>query len=107
MHLLFILIGSAWSACVAVNGIRQAGEQCDDNNTWSADGCTNCVVDAKWDCWGGVLGQPHKDTCNEICGDGFNMGYYECDDGNTVAGDGCGPNCAVEWGYACAGGNST
>ena len=26
---------------------------------------------------------PDKDSCDEVCGDGFNMGVYPCDDGNT------------------------
>lgn len=35
------------------------------------------------------------------------MGFYECDDGNSVANDGCGPDCKVEYGYACENGTDT
>ena len=27
--------------------------------------------------------------CVEICGDGYNYGFYQCDDGNLINGDGC------------------
>lgn len=65
------------------------------------------MITAGWECWGGRTGVSLKDTCNEVCGDGFNMGYYECDDGNTNANDGCGPDCKVEYGYACENGTNT
>ena len=42
------------------------------------------------------------DKCQEICGDGRNLGMVQCDDGNTVNGDGCNSNCEVEQGYFCS-----
>jgi len=42
-----------------------------------------------------------NDKCDEICGDGKNMGKYECDDGNLINGDGCNEFCMIEEGYKC------
>ncbi len=56
-----------WSACVAIgscgDGIKDAGEACDDGNTNNNDSCTN--------------------SCKQnSCGDGFiNTGVEECDNG--------------------------
>jgi cysteine-rich repeat protein len=60
------------------NGVVEPGEQCDDGNTVSGDGCSA--------------------TCqNEVvCGDGVVEGDEECDDGNTVSGDGCSATCKRE-----------
>jgi len=56
------------------NGIAEAGEQCDDGNTVSGDGCSA--------------------TCTlEFCGDGTVNGSEVCDDGNNVSGDGCSSDC--------------
>ncbi|MEE9297265.1 MAG: DUF4215 domain-containing protein [Phycisphaerae bacterium] len=69
---------------VCGNGIVETGEQCDDGNTASGDGCDgNCQ--------------------NEFCGDGMvnNAPNEQCDDGNTASGDGCNENCQLEKG-ACA-----
>lgn len=55
------------------------GEQCDDGNTTSGDGCS--------------------DTCqDEFCGDGVTQpGIGEqCDDGNLDDGDGCSSTCQIE-----------
>lgn len=57
------------------------GEQCDDGNQLSCDGCSaGALVEAGAACGDGVPSA----TCSE-----------ECDDGNTVAGDGCG-ECRTE-----------
>ncbi len=57
-----------------------AGEQCDDGNTVSGDGCTgDCLIEA-------------------VCGDGtahFVAGE-QCDDSNDVSGDGCSSTCQLE-----------
>lgn len=37
-----------------------------------------------------------KEMCNEVCGDGFNLGVIQCDDGNTNGGDGCSADCGIE-----------
>ncbi len=52
------------------------GEQCDDGNTDTSDGCVSCV--------------------QAFCGDGHLFSpYEECDDGNQVARDGCESNCQL------------
>lgn len=56
--------------------ILQAGEQCDDGNAESGDGCdATCVPSA--------------------CGNGVRAGLEACDDGNSVDGDGCDAGCIV------------
>ncbi len=61
------------------NGIVELGEECDDLNTNSEDGCSSsCLL--------------------ETCGDGIlqtGIGE-ECDDGNTIADDGCSMICQSE-----------
>ncbi|HEY2774700.1 MAG TPA: DUF4215 domain-containing protein [Candidatus Binatia bacterium] len=72
------------------NFVVEPGEQCDDGNTVSGDGCNS--------------------TCQtEFCGDhvvndctiprGRSIGFCpeQCDDGNTVSGDGCSANCKIEF----------
>ena len=44
---------------------------------------------------------PENKQCQEICGDGVNIGLKECDDGNRVNGDGCDKNCKIENNWAC------
>jgi cysteine-rich repeat protein len=59
------------------------GEECDDGNTVSGDGCSaDCMIEN-----GGGEG---------ICGDGNLDAGEECDDGNTVSGDGCSADCTTE-----------
>jgi cysteine-rich repeat protein len=64
------------------DGIAQpaAGEQCDDGNTVSGDGCTDlCQIET-------------------TCGDGsaYILAGEQCDDGNTANGDGCSDVCKIE-----------
>lgn len=61
------------------NGVLQEGEECDDNNVISGDGCSA-------DC-----------TQERICGNGRREPEEECDDGNKISGDGCSPSCKVEF----------
>lgn len=70
-------------AAACGNGVTEAGEQCDDGNTVSTDGCTS--------------------TCrNAVCGDAIvRSGVEGCDDGNTVSGDGCSAACTVEQQSGC------
>ncbi len=58
------------------NNIVEAGlgEQCDDNNTDSCDGCSSMCK-------------------NEVCGNGVTECLEVCDDGNTASGDGCQNDC--------------
>jgi cysteine-rich repeat protein len=57
--------------------VVEPGEQCDDGNLTSGDGCdANCTVTA--------------------CGNGIVTAGEQCDDGNTVGGDCCGATCLFE-----------
>ncbi|MDY0000975.1 MAG: DUF4215 domain-containing protein [Polyangia bacterium] len=68
------------------NGVTESGEECDDGNTVSGDGCSaTCTTEAA------------------VCGNGRREGAEECDDGNTAPGDGCSPTCTFEG--ACGDGN--
>jgi cysteine-rich repeat protein len=61
------------------NGKREAGEQCDDGNIFSGDGCSaGCRIE-------------YPD-----CGNGIKNIGEECDDGNVNYGDGCTPMCTLE-----------
>jgi cysteine-rich repeat protein len=60
------------------DGVVEGGEECDDSNTISGDGCSStCLIET-------------------TCGDGVKEGHEECDDGNTTADDGCSPTCRRE-----------
>jgi len=98
------------------NGAVEAGEQCDDGNTVSGDGCSatcqteapapRCgdgTVDAGEQCDDGntVSGDGCSATCqNEVappqCGNGTVDAGEQCDDGNTAGGDGCSATCQIE-----------
>jgi cysteine-rich repeat protein len=60
------------------DGATDAGEQCDDGNIQSGDGCSS--------------------ACQQegACGDGTLNAGEACDDGNSAAGDGCSALCQVE-----------
>jgi cysteine-rich repeat protein len=59
---------------VCGNGVRQAGEACDDGNQIDEDGCTNaCTL--------------------PTCGDGIAQAGEECDDGNASDDDRCTKKC--------------
>ncbi len=76
-----------------------AGEQCDDGNTTSGDGCSATCQDEKgWFC--PSAGEP---CIQELyCGDGIVTPPEQCDDGNGVPGDGCSGTCQIEPNYLCA-----
>lgn len=60
------------------DNILDPGEECDDGNQRSRDGCT-------WDCK------------RQICGNSIvELPYETCDDGNTDSGDGCSNRCVSE-----------
>ncbi|MFA6322725.1 MAG: fibronectin type III domain-containing protein [Candidatus Buchananbacteria bacterium] len=75
---------SSWSATQACslpvcgNGLVETGEECDDNNIISGDGCSG--------------------TCqNEVgCGNGVVETGEQCDDNNIVSGDCCASDCKIE-----------
>lgn len=91
----FVCAGSPL-ACVAScdNGVVDLGENCDDHNALSGDGCdTHCQVEDGWTCDGGTCGA-------KTCGDGIVAGDEACEDSNNETGDGC-HDCQVEDGWAC------
>jgi cysteine-rich repeat protein len=74
------------------NGVKSAGEQCDDGNLMPFDGCSPlCRLEPECTTAG----------CAAKCGDGLVMDET-CDDGNTLDGDGCSSACKVEAGWTCA-----
>jgi len=63
------------------NKIIESGEECDDGNTVSGDGCS---ADCK------------KELVFTVCGNGIKESGEECDDGNIDSGDGCSAKCTKE-----------
>jgi cysteine-rich repeat protein len=90
------------------NGELQPGEECDDGNAVSGDGCDrgcraevcgNGGVQSGEECDDGNLagGDGCDPVClREICGNGVLQGGEECDDGNLEPGDGCDTRCRRE-----------
>ncbi len=77
------------------NGVLETGEECDDGNADSGDGCSaDCFVETGWVCEAGS-------ACSAICGDGLVVGDEECDDGNLESGDGCSESCQMDEGWYC------
>lgn len=68
------------------DGVVQLGEECDDGNSLSCDGCS---------------ARCRRETG---CGDGVRCGAEACDDGNTENCDGCSATCSVEVGARCGDG---
>jgi cysteine-rich repeat protein len=81
------------------NGVVDFGEQCDDGNNRSGDGCSSlCQVECTEWCGCGT------NTCiiSTVCGDGNLSPDEACDDGNIMGGDGCSANCeTIEPGWSC------
>ncbi len=87
------------------NGALNAGEECDDGNTISGDGCdSNCkttrcgngVVTTGEQCDDGntLNGDGCDNNCTQTaCGNGVVSAGEECDDGNVTSDDGCDINC--------------
>lgn len=71
--------GAGGGTFVCGNGFREAGEQCDDGNNFSGDGCSS-----------GCLIEDHR------CGNGIKEIGEQCDDGNINYDDGCTPMCTLE-----------
>jgi large repetitive protein len=78
---LFSLVGcSGDTRAVCGDGVVDEGEQCDDGNTSSGDGCSSaCRAEV----------EPPK------CGNGVLDVGEACDDGNTRDGDGCESTCQL------------
>ncbi|MBK9031436.1 MAG: DUF4215 domain-containing protein [Myxococcales bacterium] len=111
------VVGYRAGATACGNNVVEAGEQCDDGNTVSGDGCSaTCQTEGPppVDCGDGVLDAGEQcddgntaggDGCSATCqteappagcGDGTLGGAEECDDGNLVGGDGCSSVCTLE-----------
>lgn len=81
------------------NGKIEPTELCDDGNHVDGDGCTGCLIDARFTC----AGEPSRcvRSTRGGCGNGvLNVGEA-CDDGNIVDGDGCSARCQIQRGYVC------
>ena len=80
------------------NGMIDPGEQCDDDNAASGDGCSaTCQAEPGWLC---IL--PGAACVRAMyCGDGVVIAPETCDDGNSVPGDGCSGTCQVEPNFMC------
>ena len=84
------------------NGALEPGEQCDDGNTISGDGCSSqCKLECDWLCGMPVPGCPSCGLSRPACGNGILTSNEECDDGNVASGDGCSASCQVEPGWRC------
>jgi fibro-slime domain-containing protein len=80
------------------NGIIDPGEQCDDFNAMSGDGCSaSCQLETGFVC--PRVGAP----CIHLvyCGDGVVEPPEQCDDGNSIPGDGCSGTCQTEPNFVC------
>jgi cysteine-rich repeat protein len=102
------------------DGILNPGEQCDDGNLVSGDGCSSsCQVEPQ--CGNGVLnpgeqcddgnltnGDGCSSTCTlemtPLCGNGVLNPGEQCDDGNLTNGDGCSSMCTLEAVAVCGNG---
>lgn len=103
---------------VCGDGCRDVGEECDDGNNVTGDGCScNCHLEFSYPtCGNGICewGEPilkgatacMSDCCDAVhcwaptpdpgppfCGDCIVQGPEECDDANTEEGDGCNNIC--------------
>jgi cysteine-rich repeat protein len=102
-----------YSIGLCPNGVVDPGEECDDDNLTSEDGCSAvCVAEF---CGDGVIQTGLGESCDdgnaisedgcsdvcipEFCGDGVvQAGLGEsCDDGNTISEDGCSDVCIAEF----------
>jgi len=77
-----IIVDDTLPTCIQLaacgNGVVEAPEVCDDDNTASCDGCKN-------DCT----------RADDVCGDGIAECGEQCDDGNDVDDDGCKNDCTL------------
>ncbi|MBN2723817.1 MAG: DUF4215 domain-containing protein [Deltaproteobacteria bacterium] len=106
------------NASLCGNNTIDPGEECDDGNTLSHDGCDssckvesicgNDTVDPGEECDDGNLDS--GDGCSSICqiengcGNGVLEVGEQCDDDNLTDGDGCSSQCIVEGVITCGNG---
>ncbi|CAI2386702.1 unnamed protein product [Moneuplotes crassus] len=82
------------------NGIVDTGEQCDDSNHPSRNGCdSSCNEEYKYECF--ESSRYGQTFCYDRCGNGRSEAAQdeECDDDNRSSGDGCNSSCKLEVGY--------
>lgn len=81
---------------VCGNELLETGEECDDGNTASDDGCSSdCALEAGYAC-------PEVGALCEECGNGnLDTRVEECDDGGIAPDDGCSETCTLEEGWSC------
>jgi len=72
-------IQTSVTVTVCGNNVVETGEQCDDGNIVSGDGCSSSCQ-----------------TEGAVCGNGTVESGEQCDDGNTNSGDGCSATCQTE-----------
>jgi len=108
------------------NDAIETGEECDDGNPVSCDGCSaDCQDEIGYVCGDGTVNAACGEECDdgntdpwdgcdadcqaELCGNGQLDPGEECDDDNTISCDGCSVECLDEIGYVCGDGipNST
>lgn len=76
------------------NGVINPGEQCDDGNTASGDGCSFlCTIETST-CASGTICPtgapcPANGVCPNLCGNAVLDAGEQCDDGNQVNADSC------------------
>ncbi|MEZ4404615.1 MAG: DUF4215 domain-containing protein [Kofleriaceae bacterium] len=111
------VVGYRAGAVACGNNVVEPGEQCDDGNTASGDGCSaTCQIEGPppVDCGNGTVDPGEQcddgnntsgDGCSAACqtelappgcGDGTVTADEQCDDGNTTNGDGCSAVCVIE-----------
>jgi fibro-slime domain-containing protein len=88
----------ASAQAICGDGVIEAGEECDDGNAASGDGCSStCQIETGYTC--PVVNQPCVPV--NLCGNGVLDGAEQCDDGNRNSGDGCSSSCQIEMGWQC------
>lgn len=85
---------------VCGDGVKSAGEACDDGNLLNGDGCSSTCTLQPCSCGNSI-------TQNYV--NSYGSCYETCDDGNAVSGDGCNKYCTSETGLigGLASGSST
>ncbi len=78
------------------NGLVEAGEQCDDGNLLSGDGCSDVCVTEVIPSTSTTPPPSTPASTTQVCGNGIQEGSEACDDGNPWYNDGCDPMCRLD-----------